>query len=242
MSRRGPESPPFHFGSAPDHLGEAKLVEIREHPRRPGRYEVVLDPGGEKLPVSLELIAELKLKPGRLLSEAERASLSASSRGVACYDKALATLGARARSTADLKRWLKTKEFSEAEIAPAVEKLTALGLLDDKQYALSFARSRMAPGRGFGARRVAAELGRKGVARSIVDAVLAELGAERDIAADEARERGEVGVSAVELAAAKKLKSLAKLEPDVARRRLYGYLARRGFSQTEISTALKALR
>jgi regulatory protein len=219
-----------------------RIAELRESPRRPGRYEVKLEPGGEKLPVSVDLIAELKLKVGRELSAAEHARLVAASRIIACYDKSLATLGARARSSADLKRWLKTKEFTDVEIAPALEKLSALGLLDDVAFARSFARSRLAPGRGFGPRRVAAELARKGVSRSITDQVLAELQLERDEAAEEAEGRGERSESAVEQAAAKKLRSLAKLEPAVRERRLYGYLARRGFGGAEISAVLRKLR
>jgi regulatory protein len=216
-----------------------QLTALREHPRKPGRYEIVLD-GDQKLTVSVELIAELKLKPGRVLSPAELARLEAGARAVACYDKALATLGARARSTADLTRWLKTKEFSDAEIAPVVEKLTALGLLDDREYARSFARSRLAPSRGFGPRRVAAELARKGVPRQVVDEILAEHVRERDLESQDAVERGgDHGETAVEIAAAKKLKSLAKLEPAVRKRRLYGYLARRGFSGAEIAAVLR---
>lgn len=217
----------------------ARVSELRESPRRPGRYEITLGPSGDKLPVSVEIIAELKLKVGRELSEQEHAKLLAASRRIACYDKALATLGARARSTADLKRWLKTKEFTDEEIAPTLEKLSALGLLDDREYARSFARSRLAPGRGFGARRVAMELSRKGVARSVVDEVLAECAAERELLDDDAQRRGESRPSAIEEAAAKKMRTLATLAPEVQRRRLYGYLARRGFSSAEIANVLR---
>jgi regulatory protein len=220
----------------------SRVTAIREHPRRPGRYELTLDPSGEKLPVSVDLIAELKIRVGRVLTQAELATLIAGSRAVACYDKALATLGARARSAGDLRRWLKTKEFTEAEIAPAIEKLSALGLLDDRQFALGFARSRMAPGRGFGPRRIAAELAKRGVARAVVDSVLNELGAEQDQAAEDAEARGETTASNAQLAAQKKLRSMAKLAPDVQKRRLFGYLARRGFAQSEISAVLNSLR
>lgn len=219
----------------------ARISELRESPRRPGRYEISLEPSGDKLPVSVEIIAELKLKVGRELSEQEHAKLLAASRGVACYDKALATLGARARSSADLKRWLKTKEFTDEEIAPVLEKLAALGLLDDREYARSFARSRLAPGRGFGVRRVAVELSRKGVARAVVDEVLAECAAERALLEEDAEQRGESRPSAIEEVAAKKMRTLAALAPDVQRRRLYGFLARRGFASSEIAKVLRTI-
>ncbi len=221
---------------------KARVSELREHPRRPGRYEITLEPAGDKLPVSLEIIAELKLKVGRELSVEEHAKLLAASRIVACFDKSLATLSARARSSADLKRWLKTKEFTEVEIAPTLEKLSALGLLDDLAFARSFARSRLAPSRGFGPRRVSAELARKGVPRSITEQVLSEFQLEREEADEHAREMGETVESAVEQAAAKKLKTLAQLEPEVRKRRLYGYLARRGFDGSDISAVLRRLK
>lgn len=220
----------------------ARISELRESPRRPGRYEIKLEPNGEKLPVSVEIIAELKLKVGRELSEIEYAKLTAASRIIACYDKSLATLSARARSSADLKRWLKTKDFTDAEIDPAIEKLQALGLLDDYAFARGFARSRLAPGRGLGARRVAMELARKGVARHLVDRVLAEAAAEREELEAEADERGETLPSAIEEVAARKMRSLAALEPDVQRRRLYGFLARRGFASSEIAKVLRSVR
>jgi regulatory protein len=220
----------------------ARVSELRESPRRPGRYEVKLEPNGEKLPVSVEIIAELKLKVGRELSEIEHAKLTAASRIIACYDKSLATLSARARSSADLKRWLKTKDFTDAEIDPAIEKLQALGLLDDYAFARGFARSRLSPGRGLGARRVAMELARKGVARNLVDRVLAEAAAEREELEAEADERGETLPSAIEEVAARKMRSLAALEPDVQRRRLYGFLARRGFASSDIAKVLRSVR
>jgi regulatory protein len=229
-----------------------KLSALREHPRKPGRYEIALDASGvaaepgdtptpSKLIVSVELIAELKLKPGRVLSAAELDRLQSAAAQIACYDKALATLGARARSSADLRRYLKTKEFTDEQIAPVIEKLTALGLLDDLEYARTFARARMNPSRGLGPRRVAADLARKGVPRELAEQALKELAEERSQRDEELVAQGETPTSAVEEAAAKKLKSLSKLEPEVRKRRLFGFLARRGFSGAEISAVLRKL-
>ena len=242
-----------------------KLTALREHPRNPGRYEIALEASGEpaanadagananananadhrptaaKLVVSVDLIAELKLKPGRVLSAAELERLQSAAAQIDCYDRALATLGARARSTADLRRYLKTKDFTDEQIDPTIEKLSALGLLDDLEYARTFARSRMNPSRGLGPRRVAADLARKGVPRHIAEQALRELEAERAERNEELEARGETPASAVEEAAAKKLRSLGGLEPEVRKRRLFGFLARRGFSGSEISAVLRRL-
>jgi regulatory protein len=69
-------------------------------------------------------------------------------------------------------------------------------------------------------RRIAAELAKRGVERELVDAAISEVMADESI--DER--------AMVETAAKKKFKTLAKLEPDVQRRRLYGFLARKGFA------------
>lgn len=231
----------------------ATLTTLREHPRKPGRYEIALEraadasasdaaPGARTLTVSVDLIAEFKLKPGRQLSAAELTKLAAGAQQLACYDRALATLGARARSAADLRRYLKTKDFSDEQITPVIEKLSALGLLNDLEFARTFARARMTPSRGLGPRRIAAELARKGVARSVTEQVLRELEEEREERNAEAAERGEATTSAAEEAARKKLRSLAGLEPAVRQRRLYGFLARRGFSGEEISRAMRLLK
>jgi regulatory protein len=217
------------------------VTDLREHPRKPGRYLVRLASGAE-VPVSVELIAELKLKVGRTLSDDELQRLEAGARALRCYDAAVATLGARARSVADLQRYLRTKDFTDAEIQPAADKLQALGLLDDLEYARTYARSRLAPSRGMGPRRVAMELARKGVARPIVDRVLSECADEREALQGEAAEGGEPPMSAAQQAAAKKLRSLAGLDPAVQRRRLHGFLARRGFSSGEIAEVLRGLR
>src|SRR3990172_7469450 len=138
----------------------------------------------------------------------------------ATYAKALDALARRARSSAELTRWLAQRDHSPEHVARTIERLTAVGLLDDAAYARSLARSR-ATGRGMSRRRIQAELARRGVARAQVDAAIAEVMADEDV--DER--------ALVEAAAAKKLRALATLAPDVRRRRLYGFLTRRGYAQ-----------
>jgi regulatory protein len=134
------------------------------------------------------------------------------------YNKALDALARRSRSTRDLERWLREREFPPEEIAEAVERLTAAGLLSDERFALSFARSRLVD-RGMSRRRVAMELTRHGVDRELVEEVMLQVMADEGIDED----------AAVEAVARKKWRSLAKLEPQIGQRRLLGFLARKGF-------------
>lgn len=135
------------------------------------------------------------------------------------YSKALEALTRRARSTAELDRWLTARDHSREHIDLSIARLKELGYLDDAQYALAFARSR-ATARGMSRRRIQAELSRRGVARELIDAAIAEV--MEDEGLDER--------ALVEAAAAKKLRGMATLEPTVRRRRLYAFLARKGYA------------
>ena len=80
-------------------------------------------------------------------------------------------------------------------------------------------------------RRVQQDLARKGVPRAVSDAAIDA------VFADEAVDQRSI----VEAAARKKLRSLGKLDPAVRRRRLYGFLARRGYDGEDIRTAMQAV-
>ena len=137
----------------------------------------------------------------------------------AAYNKALEALARGAKSTRDLGRWLAQRDHAPEDVSAVLARLTERGLLNDADFALLFTRSR-ATTRGMSRRRIAAELAKRGVARDLVDAAISEVMADESI--DER--------AIVEAAAAKKFRTLAKLEPDVQRRRLYGFLARKGFA------------
>lgn len=134
------------------------------------------------------------------------------------YNHALDALSRRSRSASELTRWLREREHDPEEIASAVERLTASGLLDDAKFAAVFARSRLID-RKLSKRRVLTELSRRGVARDIagqaVNAVMEDEGVDEE--------------AQVVLVAERKFRSLARLDRQVAYRRLSGFLARRGY-------------
>lgn len=146
------------------------------------------------------------------------------------YNKALEVLARGPRATRDLGRWLAQREHSSDDIAAALARLTERGLLNDAVYAATFARSRLTTHR-MSRRRIVAELAKRGVERAVADAAIAE--AMEDEAIDER--------AMVRAAGAKKLRSLAKLDPDVQRRRVYGFLARKGFPADLVREVVAAL-
>jgi regulatory protein len=108
-----------------------------------------------------------------------------------------------------------------------VERLVSEGFIDDEAYARSFVRSKTA-GAGLARFRLKQELGRQGVERAVADEAIAEVFEEEAI--DE--------VAAATALAAKRARSLRGADPQSQRRRLYSYLARRGYSPSVIAEAL----
>jgi len=139
------------------------------------------------------------------------------SRQVSAKDYALRLLSIRPRSVREIIDRLARKGYDLQAVDSVVADLAELGLLDDAKFAKLWIESRTAL-RPMGASRLRAELARKGVARGLIDQALADSSKDRD-----------EEVAAMELAS-RKLRSLRSLDPAVARRRLAGFLSRRGFS------------
>ena len=84
------------------------------------------------------------------------------------YEYALDLLSARAYTSASLRRKLKQKEFPADEVEAAVTRLVEGGLLDDRKFAVEFARQKIAVG-GASVRRVRQQLAQKGIPSSDAD-------------------------------------------------------------------------
>ncbi len=207
----------------------ARITALVENPGRRGRYRLEVD-GNAVATVDADLVLELGLRVGTEFSEALAALVTAGAARLLAFDKGLAALAIRSRSERELQRTLAQKGHAPEHVAAAIERLLALGFLNDAEFARSFARSR-AVGRGLSRRRIQAELARRGVASDLIAAAVA------DVMEDEGVDERAL----VEAAAAKKMRSLAKYEPDVQRRRLYGFLARKGFSADLIREVVQRL-
>jgi regulatory protein len=146
------------------------------------------------------------------------------------YNYALNLLGARPYSTSALRKKLIQKEYEPADAEDAIGRLVDNGLLDDRKYAEQFARSKIVT-TGASKRRVQQDLYRKGIKGALAtDAIAAVI------------EDEEIDPAAViERVARKKLAQLGDLEPIVIRRRLFAFLARRGYELDEIKAVVARL-
>jgi regulatory protein len=207
----------------------AVITAVVPHPRRPGRFSVAVD-GVDVATLGVDGIERLGIRPGAEVTEPLVAALAQETATVAVYDRALRLLAGRGYAVAELSRRLARTGAEARHVAAAIERLTAGGLLNDAEYARSLTRSRVRS-RGASARRVKQELWRHGVAADVAAEAVAEVFVEE--AVDEA--------AVVERLARRRAESLRGLDPAVRRRRLYAYLARRGYDADDVRRAVEAV-
>jgi regulatory protein len=129
---------------------------------------------------------------------------------------ALRLLKARDRTPVALAERLRKKEIDEAVIAHVIARLEAVGLLDERATAGRFVRAELRKSAA-AERLLKMKLRKAGVSDEIAGAVIAEELEAVDLEA------------AVEAEARRWLERRPGLESEVAKRRLAGRLARRGF-------------
>jgi regulatory protein len=130
-------------------------------------------------------------------------------------DRALRLLGVRSRSREELRRRLHQAGYEDDEVREALEDLEAVGLIDDERFARELAAHEI--GRRQAGRRAAlAALRQKGVGAEVAERTVSELdpGDEEERAVEVARTR---------------VTRMGSLDPQVAYRRLLGFLQRRGY-------------
>jgi len=216
---------------SPEHGADTaeRISALREKARRPGRYRLEVD-GRAVVTVDAAIIAEFKLRIGASFTSDVAARVRQAAARLEALDRALNALSTRARGSRELEQWLCKKGLPAEAISDAVARLAERGLIDDGAFARGFARAR-AVNRGQSRRRIEAELSRRGIARDVAAAAV------REVFAAEAIDE----LVQAEAAAATKLRSLASLDLQVRRRRLFGFLARRGYSSEIISKLVRKL-
>ena len=139
------------------------------------------------------------------------------------YSAAFLLLKYRPRSVREMADRLRRRKFPPEVIEEVLGSLQAKKFLDDKAFTRAWVDSRA--GQRFGERRIRQELRLKGIAPELINESM-----------DELRGRCPEGET-IEESAREKLRKLKDLDPQTAKRRLYSYFLRRGFSpETVIDT------
>jgi regulatory protein len=198
-----------------------KITALLPQKRSRRRVSVFLD-GNFLFGLAAETVVTLGLRVGM---EVDRARLDEIAREEQLHQArqyAFLLLSYKARTTTELKQRLARKGFSPDVQSRTLERLAELRMIDDAGYARQFAQDRVSLGHK-GKWRVRGELLKRGVAKEHIEEALAA-------APDETAAAREV--------AEKYLSRNRCLEPAVLRRRLYAFLARRGFSPDTIARVI----
>lgn len=186
-----------------------EVTGIRE---RRGRVRVFVD---DEFWAEIDggIAAERGLREGLELSAAELCEVRVTGERPLAMGRALNLLGYRARSASEIRDRLRRAGYAPETTETVLSRLEELGYLDDEEYARNLTRERS---RKYGPRRIYTDLRRNGVDEDVIQRVLEEEfsgGSERDTAFAAASRRYNTGERS-----------------DAQARRVYGFLARRGYS------------
>ncbi len=187
------------------------ITALKAQKRNPERINVYLD--GD-FAFGLARIVAAWLKIGQELSEDRIAQIRKQDELEKAYGTALHLLSYRPRSEHEIRRKLLDKGFSEEDCASVMERLRHAGLSDDEMFAQAWADNRQAF-RPRSRRMLTAELRQKGVADDDIEQALTGLPDEEQLAYD---------------AAMRSVRKWQGLDRETFRKRLSGFLARKGFN------------
>ena len=203
-----------------------RITALQPQKKNPDRVDVYVD-GEPRLEIAADLAFSEHLRAGDEVTDDALAALARRDEAWRAREAALVLLSFRPRTAAELHRRLRQKGFASDVAEACVAGLGDLGVVDDAAFARAFVRDRVRL-KPTGARRLARELRAKGVDADTVEAAIDDaVGADGEAELDLARR------------AAAKWRPRAGEERDRARRRLHGFLARRGFGPDAIRAVLE---
>jgi len=190
------------------------ITAIEVQAKRKDRYSVFLD-DEFAFGIHQDVLLKSGIAKGDRLTEKQIAEILDLEERKAAKDKAMRLLAVRARSKKELEDRL-ARKYPAQTIDWVLKELERLGLIDDAQFAIMFARSRMVT-RPEGAMLLRRELLQKGVAEKDIEKAIEEAyreKSEREIAREVAQKRK---------------RSLSYVEETKAKKRLADFMLRRGF-------------
>lgn len=145
----------------------------------------------------------------------------------AAKDAAIKAVAARDLTRTEVIEQLVAKRHATDAVDAAVVQLEELGIIDDRRVAEAFIRSHVADAR---------------MSRTMIEAQLIERGIEPGVVAAALHQQmdgREDDSEALELARLRVRTSPANLSVEVVKRRVYGYLSRRGFDEETARQAVE---
>lgn len=202
-----------------------RITEIRDQVRDPERVSLFID-GEFRIGLPRIAVAERNLRVGQILTEDDLAELETVDEVSRATNQAVRLLGFRPRSRSEISTRLRRNGFSDEAISAAIEKMVDYGYVNDEDFASFWVENRQQH-RPRGRRALKDELRERGVPPEIIDRAIDEADIDEFGAALElARQRSE---------------RLQGLEHQVWRRRLAGFLQRRGYGWDIVRQVLQEL-
>ncbi len=198
------------------------ISAIKVQKRNPQRVSIDLD--GEYA-FGLSRLTAAWLKIGDVLSEERIAALQQEDALEIAYQRALRLIDHRPRSEKEIRQKLAEKDFSAGQIDQVVEKLLRAGLIQDSEFARMWVENRN-EFHPRSRRLIRYELLTKGIAEEHIEEAL-----------EGSTEDPELALRAA-LAYARRLTACDR---ETFRKRLSGFLARRGFSYGTIAPVVSQL-
>jgi regulatory protein len=158
---------------APDNPGERRagtVTRIEAQKRNPLRVNVYLD-DAFAFGMHVDLLIAYEIARGTHVDVATQQRIAADDEALVARAAAIRYAGTRPRTRAEVRQYLGRKHFSPPAVERGIARLDELGYLDDAAYAQDYVTSRVR-NKGYGRRRIAAELSRKGVSGPLIEAAL----------------------------------------------------------------------
>lgn len=205
--------------------GQTKIIKLVS---AGSRVTITLSDHDQPLIVSDETVLRHRLVDGIVITDSQLKQLRYESQLYLCDSEIARMLGLREHSIGELRGKLKRKQFAGDVVEETIAGYRRKGLLDDAQYAYRLSR-RLTSERPCGRSYLIAYLQRKKIDRSLAEQTVQTVLSGTD--------ETEQAVAALE----KRWRQLGQFELEVARKKSYNYLARRGFSYEAAKRAFEKL-
>jgi regulatory protein len=198
------------------------VTALTTQKKNPNRVSVFLD---GKFAFGLSRITAAWLQVGQSLTDEKIARLLEQDAAEVAYQRALEMLNYRSRSEKEVRQRLTEKGFRSEVIEAVLERLVKAGLVSDEGFARAWVENRLTF-RPRSRRMVRAELLQKGVEQETIEQALNDLPAEEEMAYQ---------------TASKYMRRLEDLDLETFRRKLSGYLGRKGFGYETVAEVVRRI-
>lgn len=187
------------------------ITAIKKQKRNSNRVNIYLD---DEFSFGLYVIHAVRLKIGQTLSASEIDALQYEDQIEAAFQTALTFIAYKPRTVFDVRKKLSDGGYPGQIVETILEKLLEKDYLNDKQYAENWIENKSI-NKPRSKKLIRLELRQKNIDQEIIDDAVSQMDSEDKLAVR---------------AAEKYHKRLSNFDEEIFKRRLTGYLSRRGFS------------